>query len=43
MTLKLEPHEVTIILKALRELPYYRVAALIRKIVGQTNIPGEEE
>lgn len=36
MSINLEKHEITIILKALNELPYKEVAALIRKIVNQT-------
>lgn len=35
MPINLEKHEITIILKALNELPYKDVAALIRKIVNQ--------
>jgi hypothetical protein len=35
MKLGLEPREITIILKALNELPYEESAALIRKIVNQ--------
>lgn len=34
--IELEPREVTIILKALQEQPYNRVAAIIHKIVNQT-------
>lgn len=34
--IELEQREITIILKALQEQPYNRVAALIRKIVDQT-------
>ena len=33
--LDLEPHEVTIILKALAELPHKESAALIHKIVNE--------
>lgn len=36
MTLNLESREITIILKALAELPHKESAALIRKIVHQT-------
>jgi hypothetical protein len=35
MKLELEPHEVTIILEALAELPHKDSAALIHKIVHQ--------
>lgn len=35
-SVELEPHEITIILKGLAELPYKESAALIRKIVEQT-------
>lgn len=37
MDLKLEKHEIQIILKGLAELPYKESAALIRKIVEQTS------
>jgi hypothetical protein len=37
MNLNLEPHEITIVLKGLAELPYKESAALIRKIVEQTS------
>lgn len=33
--IELEQREITIILKALEEQPYNRVAAIIRKIVNQ--------
>jgi hypothetical protein len=36
MKLDIESREITIILKALNELPYKESAALIRKIVNQT-------
>lgn len=36
MDLKLEKHEVTVILRGLAKLPYEESAALIRKIVEQT-------
>jgi hypothetical protein len=36
MNLNLEPHEITIILKALAELLYKESAVLIRKIVEQS-------
>ena len=35
MIINLEKHEITIILKALNELPHKEVVALIRKIVNQ--------
>ena len=34
--IELEQREITIILKALQEQPYNRVAAIIHKIVNQT-------
>lgn len=36
MNLELEQREITIILKALQELPHKESVALIRKIVNQT-------
>lgn len=37
MEIKLEKHEVTVILRGLAKLPYEESAALIRKIVEQTS------
>lgn len=39
MKLDLENREITIILKALNELPHKEVVALIRKIVEQISAP----
>lgn len=42
-TLTLEPHEVTLILKALSKLPYEEVVALMNKITYQASIRKEEK